>query len=95
MLWKENSKTWTIDPALGIHVNVEVCLLYRRYEWISELMNRKCRLDIKLLTRGDHQMGGLHLHRMKPVRNLNYQYEVADDQATIVSAFTPISLAVG
>jgi hypothetical protein len=31
MLWKEDSKTWTIDPALGIHVNVEVCLLSCRF----------------------------------------------------------------
>jgi len=25
LLWKEETKAWTVDQALGIHVNVEVC----------------------------------------------------------------------
>ena len=70
MLWKEDSKTWTIDPALGIHVNVEVCLLHVRFMWVGKLIIRKCRLDIRSWTLEDHQMEGLHSRHMKLVRNL-------------------------
>ena len=79
MLWKEDSKTWTIDPALGIHVNVEVCLLYRFCEWTRRLMIRKCRLDIRLSIRRDHQMGDSHSRHMKLVRNLIANMESADN----------------
>jgi hypothetical protein len=77
MLWKEDSKTWTIDPALGIHVNVEVCLLYcQLYE--SKLMIRKCRLDIRSSIRGDHRMEGLLSPHMKLVRTIIASLELAN-----------------
>jgi len=70
MLWKEDSKTWTIDPALGIHVNVEVCLLQCPLMGIRRLMIRKCRLVTRSSIREDPRMEGLHSRHMKLVRNL-------------------------
>jgi hypothetical protein len=69
LLWKEDNKAWTVDQALGIHVNVEVspfdwharlALLGRR-----QLMTRKCRQVIRLLIQEGHLMGDSHLHLMR------------------------------
>ena len=70
MLWKEDSKTWTIDPALGIHVGVEVCSL-SCLSWKPQrgrLTGRKCLLGTRSSTQEDHQMGGSHSHLTKLVR---------------------------
>jgi hypothetical protein len=33
LLWKEDNKAWTVDQALGIHVNVEVS----PFDWHARL----------------------------------------------------------